>query len=73
MRSYRYSRDVMAGCFQCWGSDMHWHGNNAQAVAARHHDSTGHETWVDVAMTIRYGASTKTGDAAQQSLPKVGQ
>lgn len=55
-RSYTYSRDLNAGCFQCWGSDGHWHGPNAQGLAARHHDATGHQTWVDVYMSIRYGA-----------------
>ena len=55
MRRYSCSRDVRAGCFDCWGSDAHWTSNNAQAVAARHHDATGHSTWVDVGMSIRYG------------------
>jgi hypothetical protein len=54
-RHYSYSRDVTAGCFDCWGSDAHWTTKNAQALAARHHDATGHHTWVDVYMGIRYG------------------
>jgi len=32
-----------------------WHGPNAQGVAARHHDATGHTTWADVTLMIRYG------------------
>ena len=55
MRSYAVGRTIMAGCFNCWGSEAHWFAKNAQAVAARHHDATGHCTWVDVGMSIRYG------------------
>lgn len=55
MRKYRYSRVVTAGCFQCWGVEGHWFGNNAQGVAVRHHDATGHRTWVEVGMSIVYG------------------
>lgn len=60
MRAYRYSRDVNAGCFNCNGSDLIWHGPNAQGVAARHHDATGHNTWVDVYMSITYGENPNT-------------
>jgi hypothetical protein len=49
------SRDVMAGCFDCHGSDAVWYGPNAQGLAARHHDATGHATWADVNMCVRYG------------------
>ena len=54
-RDTHVARHVMAGCFVCNGSDAIWTSPNAQAVAARHHDSTGHATWCDVAMTITYG------------------
>ena len=67
MRSYRYSRDVMAGCFTCSGSEAKWRGGNAQGVAARHHDATGHVTWVDVYMSITYGGKTEeTRDRSSQ-------
>lgn len=59
MRYYEISRDVRAGCFECFGDRAHWHGKNAQAVAARHHDATGHPTWCEVYMTVYYG---KKGD-----------
>jgi len=49
------SRIVIAGCFECNGSDAIWTNKNAQGVAARHHDSTGHSTWVDVNLSIHYG------------------
>lgn len=53
MRSYSVKRDVFAGCVTCKGStDYIWHGGNAQGVAARHADATGHETWCDVNMSI---------------------
>ena len=32
-----------------------WTGPNAQALAAKHCDATGHPTWCDVALSIRYG------------------
>jgi hypothetical protein len=49
------SRDVSAGCFVCHGSEAHWKGAQAQGTAARHHDFTGHQTWCDIAMSVRYG------------------
>lgn len=49
------STDQRAGCFTCGGLDAIWTGKNAQAVAARHHDATGHATWCDVYLSIRYG------------------
>jgi hypothetical protein len=54
-RKYSYSRVLIGGCFVCYGSDGVWFGPNAQGVAARHHDATGHQTWVDVCMHLRYG------------------
>ncbi len=41
-----------AGCHVCHAA-AHWTGANAQAVAARYHDQTGHPTWCNVA--ISYG------------------
>lgn len=55
MRTTFISRTLSAGCFQCNGSLPLWTQKNAQGVAARHHDATGHTTWVDVNMGIRYG------------------
>lgn len=54
-RKYSYNRLVRAGCYQCDGSNLKWHGPNAQGVAARHHDATGHDTWVEVGLMIWYG------------------
>ena len=63
MRRYSYSRDVRAGCLVCHGDQWHWYGKNAQGIAARHHDATGHEVWVEVHMTIMYGAKPRTSVA----------
>lgn len=49
------SREVTAGCFVCRGSEAIWTGGNAQGVAARHHDATGHATWCDVYLQVQYG------------------
>lgn len=57
MRRTSTSRTVIAGCFVCNGGDYLWSGGAAQGTAARHHDATGHETWADVAMSVRYGSS----------------
>lgn len=48
-------RDVRGGCFVCHGDEARWHGGQAQGTAARHHDATGHPTWCDVVLTVRYG------------------
>lgn len=53
-RATATTRTLQAGCFVCHTS-AHWTGANAQAVAARHHDRTGHATWCDVVLSIRYG------------------
>lgn len=50
-------REVSAGCLDCGRPGSLWSGGNAQAVAARHSDATGHRTWVNVYMAIRYGAA----------------
>lgn len=54
-RTTRTHSDVRAGCFVCNGNQAIWYSKNAQAVAARHHDATGHKTWCDVALSITYG------------------
>lgn len=56
------SRDLRAGCFVCHGSDAHWFGPQSQGTAARHHDATGHQTWCDVYMSVRYGREAAAGD-----------
>lgn len=63
MRKTSTSRSVMAGCFECWGSEAHWFGQNAQGVAARHHDATGHATWADIAMSVFYGEDKEGASA----------
>lgn len=55
------SRDVTAGCFTCGGCEAIWQGGQAQGTAARHHDATGHPTWCDVVMSVRYGSAAPIG------------
>ncbi|MBW3099281.1 hypothetical protein [Pseudohoeflea coraliihabitans] len=55
MRETRTATNCIAGCFVCNGSDAMWTSKNAMALAARHHDATGHETWADQTLTVRYG------------------
>jgi len=45
----------MEGCWTCHGGDAKWYGKNALAVAAPHHDATGHATWCEQTMSVRYG------------------
>ena len=42
---------MRGGCFECHGDKAHWTAKNAAGVVARHHDTTGHETWVVVQIT----------------------
>jgi hypothetical protein len=48
-------RDYRAGCLVCYGEKARWTSANAQAVAAQHHDRTGHATWCDKVEQISYG------------------
>lgn len=49
------TRVLRAGCFVCDGDVARWTSANAQALAAQHHDRTGHATWCDIAASIQYG------------------
>jgi len=51
----RSSRTLQAGCFTCHGGQAAWTARNAQAVAARHAKATGHPTWCDIVLVVRYG------------------
>lgn len=69
-RSTSTSSTVMAACFVCKGSDAIWTGKNAMAVAARHHDATGHQTWADQHLSIRYGLETTSHpDLFEEAAP----
>lgn len=58
-RQKQQVRHVEAGCRTCHSDRAHWTGANAQAVAARHHDGTGHPTWCRVSLSIAYGEETR--------------
>lgn len=49
------SSTVSAGCYVCNGSSAIWKAKNALAIAARHHDATGHATWAEQHLAIKYG------------------
>lgn len=52
---------VIAGCYICHAGS-HWESRNAMMVAARHHDATGHPTWAEQVVSVRFGdtAADKT-------------
>lgn len=62
MRTTSTHREVTAGCFACHGDVAHWRGGNAQGLAARHHDATGHATWSEIYLSVRYGADALCAD-----------
>lgn len=57
--------DATGGCFVCPDSEVFWIGAHAQAMAARHHDHTGHSTWCISNRTVRYGGGVATPDPTQ--------
>lgn len=63
-RETRTDISAMAGCFVCHGNDACWFKKNALAIAARHHDATGHPTWCEQTLFVHYGdrASIKEPD-----------
>lgn len=68
MRETFTSREVIAGCFACNGSEAKWSGPQAQGTAARHHDATGHPTWSDVILSVRYGREERLSDGRQLDI-----
>ena len=54
-RVKRTTSSATAGCVTCHGEGTGWTGPNALALAARHHDATGHSTWCDTHLSVRYG------------------
>ena len=60
MRSTRtWVADVRAGCFTCHGGQAAWWSKNAMALAAQHHDRTGHPTWAEQFLSVRYGSEER--------------
>lgn len=57
---------VRGGCNRC---TRRWDGQNALAMAARHHDRTQHQTWAEQTQrTVYGGALGKTAARAQKEL-----
>lgn len=46
---------AMSGCYVCHGGEAKWWDKNALACAARHHDATGHPTWAEQTILVKYG------------------
>jgi hypothetical protein len=58
-RETRTLTDQTGGCWTCSPDGrLIWEGKNAMACAARHHDATGHPTWAEQHLTVRYGPRT---------------
>jgi cytochrome c553 len=56
-RQQASTRTVAGGCHTCHGVDTPaWQAGNAQALATRHHDATGHPTWAAQTITTQYGS-----------------
>ena len=45
--------------FRCEACGKEWGGRNAQAVAARHHDSTGHTVRGEIYLAAEYSKRTR--------------
>lgn len=52
----------MAGCRVCHGSEAPWQSKNALALAAKHHDATGHPTWCEQCISVAYGDDQEEGE-----------
>ena len=51
----------LAGCYVCHGGEAKWQSRNALGISARHHDATGHPTWCEQTLSVRYGAAPDHG------------
>lgn len=51
-----------AGCYTCHGGNTEWTAANAKALAAQHHDKTGHRTWAQNTSRTEYGSGARPGN-----------
>ena len=65
-RTTYLAKAYTAGCFTCGGYEPLWCKDNAQAVAAKHHDSTGHATWCEVRLSYTYGEGNIPEEAERE-------
>ncbi len=61
MRETYIAKIFVAGCSVCNDGEAQWFANNAQAVAAKHYDLTGHPTWVNLTLDFWYGPHESSG------------
>jgi hypothetical protein len=54
-----------AGCDRCTFTA---NKSNAQALAAKHTDKSGHPTWVEITNRISYGRAATAGAGSQASM-----
>ncbi len=71
MRETYLAKTFTAGCRQCNGLEGIWFKANAQAIAAKHHDKTGHTTWVDVILSFTYGDMDSPYEELLEDGPSV--
>ena len=65
----RVSKTVVVNAFgNCERCSARWNGKNALALAAQHHDRTGHVTVADQTQRTRYGDARKPGRAKEARL-----
>ena len=50
------SVSMRGACYVCHGTEPHWQAKNTVGVAAKHNQTTGHETWVDIEISVTYPA-----------------
>ena len=60
---------VQAGCLTCHHGEPGWTAANAVAVAARHHQHTGHVTWARQTTVTHFGDPSVTPPAP--TLPGI--
>lgn len=44
----------MVGCRVCNPDNSSWHGHDVLAIARKHTQKTGHETWVELGHSYRF-------------------
>lgn len=64
------STSTVSAVAECMACSTRYSGANALALAARHHDATGHAIATVVERRIVYGDTSPTGPTLFDNLPK---